>query len=257
VFKPSKKNLIHAAVILAAVFFLSVILPSLRPYALNVLRFPLNVFSFAGREAVGIITYHRNMVQRLALEREISLLRQKIKSLDEIAYENRRLRGLLSFREENKQRTVAARVIARPPDNWLSVIIVDKGTSAGVRRNAVVITPAGLLGRVVDATPNLSKVTLVNDPDFSVSAIVQRSRQEGLVSGTLGTSLIMKYLPRESDVKVDDVVVTSGLTGICPKGILVGKVTSIGEEFSGLSHYAIIRPSVSLSNVEEVLIIIP
>jgi rod shape-determining protein MreC len=257
VFKPSKKNLIHAAAILAAVFLLSAVLPALRPYALNVLRFPFSIFSFAGREAVGMITYHRNMVERQGLEQEIASLRQQVKSLDEIAFENRRLQNLLGFREQNRQRTVAARVIARAPDNWLSVIIVDKGSSTGVRRNAVVITPAGLLGRVVDTSPNLSKVALVNDPDFSVSAIVQRSRQEGLVSGTLGTSLIMKYLPRESDVKVDDVVVTSGLTGICPKGILVGKVTSIGEEFSGLSHYAIIRPSVNLSNVEEVLIIIP
>ncbi len=256
-FKPSKKNLIHAAVLCAAIFLLSVIIPVFRPYALNVLGFPLNFFSFAGREISGVVFYHRNMVQREKLEQEIASLRQQIKSLDEIAFENRRLRSLLGFKEQGRQRTVAARVIARPPDNWLSVVIVDKGSSSGVRRNAIAITPAGLLGRVIDMTPNLSKIALINDPDFSVSALVQRSRQEGLVSGTLGTGLTMKYLPRESDVKPGDVVVTSGLTGICPKGILIGEVTSIGEEFSGLSHYAIIRPSVNLSNVEEVLIIVP
>lgn len=98
---------------------------------------------------------------------------------------------------------------------------------------------------------------LINDPDFGVSAVVQRSRQEGLVSGTLGNNLIMRYLPKDADIKVSDIIVTSGLTGKYIKGLLIGRVVEIGDEFSGLSRYCLIKPAVSLSNIEEVLIIIP
>jgi rod shape-determining protein MreC len=97
---------------------------------------------------------------------------------------------------------------------------------------------------------------LINDPNFGVSAIVQRSRQEGLISGTLGGSLIMKYLPKDADIQISDVIITSGLTPIYPKGLLIGKVLTLGEELSGLTRYAIIKPAVNLSNIEEVLIII-
>jgi rod shape-determining protein MreC len=113
------------------------------------------------------------------------------------------------------------------------------------------------VGRVTETTPSFSKITLINDPDFSVSALIQRSRQEGLVSGTLGTYLIMKYLPKDADVKVDDLILTSGLSSSFPKGLSIGKVIEIGEEFSGLSHYALIKPVVNLSAIEEVFVIIP
>jgi len=69
--------------------------------------------------------------------------------------------------------------------------------------------------------------------------------------------LIMKYLPKDSDIKASDIIITSGLTDNYPKGLLIGRVISIGEEFSGLSRYAIVKPAVDLSNIEEVLIIIP
>jgi len=77
------------------------------------------------------------------------------------------------------------------------------------------------------------------------------------VSGTLGRSLIMKYLPKDADIRVNDVVITSGLTDAYPQGLLIGSVINIREEFSGLSRYCYINPAVNLSSIEEVLIIIP
>jgi len=119
----------------------------------------------------------------------------------------------------------------------------------------VAITYLGLAGRVVETTDTTSKIMLINDPNLSVSCIVQRSRQEGLVSGSLGSFLIMRYLPKEADIKVSDVILTSGLTNLYPKGLLVGTVAEVGEELSGLARYAIIKPAVELYNIEEVLII--
>ncbi len=136
-------------------------------------------------------------------------------------------------------------------------MIIDKGSYNGIKRGFVVINHLGLVGRVIETGDYTSKIMLINDPSLGVSAIAQRSRQEGLVSGTLGRSLIMKYLPKDADIQVSDVIITSGLTEAYPKGLLIGSVINIGEEFSGLSRYAIIKPAVNLSGIEEVLVIIP
>lgn len=253
--KFNKRNLVYSSVVVATLFLLVSFTPAIKPLALDIVSFPLSLSRLIKQEITGIIFYHRNFLLNEALKNERDMLLQRFKAADEVYLENKRLKGLLDFKQKVSYKVIAARVIARSPDNWLSIILADKGNNSGIKRGAVVISCSGLVGRVAETTQNVSKVVLINDPEFSVSAIVQRSRQEGLVSGTLGSSLVMKYLPKESDVKVNDVVLTSGLTGRYPKGLLIGTVIDVGEEFSGLSRYAIIKPAVSLSNIEEVLII--
>jgi rod shape-determining protein MreC len=209
------------------------------------------------REVGGIIFYHQNLIQNARFKKEIDLLKNGLNACQEISLENNRLSNLLSLKQKASYKVIAAKVIGRSPDNWSSVIIIDKGRYNGIKSGMAVITYFGLVGRVIETTYYASKIILINDPSFAVSAIIQRSRQEGLVSGTLGNTLIMRYLSKESDIKVSDIIITSGLTDAYPKGLLIGTVVDIGEEFSGLSRYAIIRPTVNLSSVEEVLIIIP
>ena len=182
---------------------------------------------------------------------------QKLNAANEVELENKRLKENLSFKQKSSYKLIAARVIGRTPDNWSSVIIIDKGRYNGIKRGFVAITYLGLVGRVIETTESTSKIMLINDPDMGISSEVQRSRQEGLVSGTIGSFLVMRYLPQDCDVQISDVVITSGLTETYPKGLLIGKVVGIADEFSGLSRYAIIKPAVNLSNIEEVLIIIP
>lgn len=209
------------------------------------------------REVGGIIFYHRNLVQSESLKKEIDLLKQKLNATSEVYLENKRLKEILYFKEQSAYKVIAARVIGRTADNWSSVIIIDKGFHNGIKRGYVAISYLGLVGRVVETSESTSKIMLINDPDMGISSQIQRSRQEGLVSGTMGSSLMMRYLPADSDIRISDAVITSGLTGLYPKGLLIGKVIGIGEEFAGLSRYAIIKPAVNLSNIEEVLIIIP
>jgi rod shape-determining protein MreC len=209
------------------------------------------------REVGGIIFYHRNLVQSESLKKEIDLLKQKLNATSEVYLENKRLKEILYFKEQSAYKVIAARVIGRTADNWSSVIIIDKGFHNGIKRGYVAISYLGLVGRVVETSESTSKIMLINDPDMGISSLVQRSRQEGLVCGTMGSSLMMRYLPADSDIRISDAVITSGLTGFYPKGLLIGKVIGIGEEFAGLSRYAIIKPAVNLSNIEEVLIIIP
>lgn len=184
-------------------------------------------------------------------------MKMQLNSAQEASLENARLKNLLAFKQKTAFKVIAAKVIARSPDNWSSAVIIDKGAYSGIRTKLAVVTYSGLVGRVIETSNYTSKIMLINDASFAVSGLVQRSRQEGLVSGTLGGTLIMRYLSLDSDIKVGDIIITSGLTENYPKGLLIGSVIAIGEEFSGLSRYAIIRPTVNLSNLEEVLIIIP
>lgn len=255
-FKFKKKTLIYFAAPVLLLFFLANLLPALRAPLLDTIRHPLSLLTSVRREISAIIFYHHNFVQNERLSKEVDFLNHKLNSLNEISHENARLKQLFKFKQSSGYKVIAARVIARSPESWSSVIIIDKGASSGIKHNMPVVSYLGFLGRVIESSDSTSKIMLINDPNLGFSAMVQRSRQEGLVSGTLGTTLIMRYLPKESDIKISDTIITSGLTGTYPKGLLVGEVVDIGDELSGLSRYAVIKPAVNLSNIEEVLVIV-
>ena len=255
-FNAARKALIYCAIIAAGIFLFTKAAPAVKPVAIGILKVPVVIVKAISKEIGGIVFYHKNMVENERLKSQSDFLRGKINDFRELGLENARLHSLLELKQRLPFKAIAAKVIARSPDNWSSSVIIDKGSSSGIKRGLVVINFLGLVGRVVDTTDSTSKIMLINDPNLGISAIVQRSRQEGLISGTLGSSLIMRYLPKDSDIKISDTVITSGLTDTYPKGMLIGKVIDIGSEFSGLSRYAIVKPAVDLSDVEEVLIII-
>jgi len=255
VYKPSKKTLIYFAVAALFLLFFSTAIPTVRPQGLNLLKIPLVLINFVRREFYGIVFYHSNMVQKERFKRDSDYLRQRLNTLNEIAMENQRLKSLLSLKQRQAYRLTAARVIARQADNWSSMVIIDKGSFNGINKGMAAITYRGLIGKVMDTSGYTSRVMLINDANFAISAINQRSRQEGLVSGTLGGSIVMRYLPQEADIMPQDAILTSGLSGDYPKGLLIGTVTAVAEEFSGLSRIAIIKPAVDLSGIEEVLLV--
>ena len=256
-FNLKKKSLVYLISVVLLLLFISGLVPALRDPLLNISEYPLKFLSLIKNELSGMVFYHRNFIQNERMKKEADLLKQKINNLREAALENARLKNILRFKQKSSYKVIAAAVIGRSPDSWSSMIIIDKGSSSGIRPGMAVITYLGLAGRVIETTGSVSKIMLINDPDFGVSAVVQRSRQEGLVSGTLGNYLIMRYLPKDADIKVSDLIVTSGLTGKYIKGLLIGIVVEIGDEFSGLSRYCLIKPAVSLSNIEEALIVVP
>ena len=251
-----KKTLKLFLVFCFALFFFLSVLPALRTPLLDTSRQPLIILTFLKREIGAIIFYHRNFTRNEKLSREVDFLRQQLNTLREAYLENLRLKQMFSFKQSQPHRFVAARVIGRSADNWSSTVILDKGELSGIKRGMPAVTYLGLLGRVSETARSTSKLMLITDPNFSVSAIVQRSRQEGLVSGALGPHLIMKYLPEGADIKVSDIIVTSGLNETYPKGLIIGTVEEVGREFSGLSRYAVIKPAVNLSAVEETLIML-
>lgn len=230
--------------------------PALRQPVLNTLKYPFSLFTFLRREVSALIFFHHNFTQNELLRKEIYFLKNKLNSQKEFELENARLKNILSLKQKSGFKLVAARVIARSSQAWSSNVIIDKGRYNGVRNGMVAINYFGLAGRIVDVTETTSTVLLINDPNLAVSGVIQRSRQEGLVCGAMGTNLIMKYLPEDSDVKIQDTVITSGLNENYPKGLVIGTVIEVGRDYSGLSRYALIKPAVNLSNIEELLIIV-
>lgn len=251
-----KKPVLYGLVIASILVFSSVV-PWFRGPLLSALRFPLVLLTALKNEAGGIIFYHRNMVYNRRLSVEVNLLKRKLIDAEEAHSENMRLRGLLDLKRDSAYKVICAAVIGRSPSSWSSSLIINKGSRHGIRKGFVCVGFLGLIGRVVEVTPLVSKVMMINDPNLCVSSLCQRSRQEGLICGSLSGVLLMKYLAKDCDIKASDVIVTSGLTDVFPKGIVIGKVEQVREEMSGLSRYAVVRPAVDLSAVEEVLVIIP
>jgi rod shape-determining protein MreC len=255
VFKLSRKNLINFALIACVLLFISNSLSCFKNSAHKTVKPGLSLVGLAKREAGGIFFYHRNMVKAEESDEQIEMLRSKLFDMRELYQENSRLRSLLAFKQQSALRLIPARVIGRFPDNWTSGVILDKGKSNGINTGMVVVNHIGLIGKIIETTSLTSKVLLINDSSQGISSIVQSSRQEGLVSGSLGVNLVMRYLPKDAQISVGDIIVTSELSRIYPKGLLIGKVIKVGYEFSGLNRFAIVKPAVDLANIEEVLVI--
>jgi rod shape-determining protein MreC len=189
------------------------------------------------------------------LQRESAILQRRISQLEEHALETQRLQGLLAMRETSRANYLAARIVGKDATNWFKTILIDRGSQSGLRRNFPVVAPDGLVGRVVEVTPYTAKVQLVTDPVSASGGLLQRTRVTGIVSGNLGAGLRMRYLPLLADVAVGDEVVTSGMGGVFPKGIPVGRVTAVERKSGALFLEAVLQPKVDLGRLEEVLIL--
>jgi len=189
------------------------------------------------------------------LKHEIAELRNKLVKREEILLENRRLRELLGFKKDLNRPSIAASVIGRDPNSWSSVVFIDKGAPDGVTMDMVVISGEGLVGRVRESGKVISKVMLINDIDSKVGAVIQHSREAGLLVGTPQGECKIVYLPLDSEVKAGDKVMTSGTGGVYPKGLLIGEVIKVEKERGGLYGSATVKPACRLSKLEEVLCI--
>lgn len=189
------------------------------------------------------------------LQRETAMLKRRIDQLEEQALETQRLQALLAMRQASRAEFLAARVVGKDATNWFKTILLDRGSLEGVRRNQPVLAPDGLVGRVVEVTPTSAKVQLLTDPVNAVGGLIQRTRVTGIVSGNLGAGARVRYLPLMADVVVGDQVVTSGMGGVFPKGIPIGRITAVQRRSGALFQEASLQPAVDLSRLEEVLIL--
>lgn len=194
--------------------------------------------------------------QNRELRETVQQLRGDVNRLREQAYMAQRLAALLEFQKDQSVRTVAARVIGRSVSNWYQGVILNKGEEDGIREQMGVMTTAGVVGRIVRTSASTSIALLMIDPNVAITGMVQRTRDEGMVQGTSRGLVLMKYIPPLSSVKTGDVVVTSGLTGGFPRGVLIGEVARVEESEDSLFHTAEIVPAVKFRYLDEVLIVV-
>lgn len=194
--------------------------------------------------------------ENASLRGENEQLRVQTLQAGETREENTRLRRLLVLRDRLPLATVTGEVIGREAGGWVRSLTVNRGRGDGIAQQTPVIMPEGLVGRVVQVHRGAAVIQLLNDPASTVGAVVQRTRTAGLVEGDAGGAVRFKFMARDgASVAPGDLVVTSGLGTLFPKGLPVGRVVKIEDKGSALFHFAVLAPAVDFSRVEEVLLV--
>ena len=218
----------------------------------------LKAASWASQATAGTWTAYVDLrgvrKENTRLREEVQRLSLQARELEEARLEALRLHDLLDLRSSVAAPSVAAHVIARDATVAAGIVLLDRGSSAGLQRDDPVLTTRGVVGRVILAEPGISKVQTLLDANSGVAAMIQRTRVQGVVVGEGSSGCRMDYVSDSADVEVGDVVITSGLDRIYPKGYTIGVVRGI-EVGEGLTKVVEIRPEVDFRRLEEVLVL--
>jgi len=189
------------------------------------------------------------------LKKRMADLRRENDQMKEMAQSHERLRKLLQFRETLSSTVIAAEVTGQDPSSWFKSITINKGEQDGVRQGMAVISPEGVIGQILKTAPSQSVILLITDYNSAIDSIVQRTRAKAIVEGKGENRCQLKYLLRAEDVVEGDRVVTSGLNGNFPKGLMIGEIKKVDRKGHGIFQYAELVPSVDFTRLEEVLVI--
>ena len=189
------------------------------------------------------------------LRKQNEQLRRRNASLEEASLENERLRALVGFAAQEKFDALAAHIIGQPIAAWEGAITIDRGTEHGVIVGMPVVGSQGLLGQIAAASANSSRVRLITDQRSGVAALVQRTRGAGVVRGSVEGQLTLDFVDRKAMPKIGDVVVTSGMGGVYPKGLPIGEVVAVEARASDLFPTILVAPAVPITDIEEVLVL--
>ena len=195
---------------------------------------------------------HENETLKKALNQSI----EKNNEWHEIELANARLRNLLNFQKEPTNRVVAAEVIGKDPSGWFKTVIIDKGSSDGLQKGQPGDLPTGIAGQVIEVSGHSSKVMLIIDRNSAVDALVQRSRARGIIKGASADQCRFEFVLRKHDVQIGDTVVASGLDGVYPMGLRIGRVSDLSERSSDIFYEITVTPFVDYEKLEEVLVIL-
>jgi rod shape-determining protein MreC len=209
----------------------------------------------AWSQYVSLRSVRRENVQ---LQDENTKLRADVVGLAEAKAENERLRRLVHYDEVSPGPKVVARVLGINPDPNRLTLRIDRGEGDGVKRGQAVVTADGVVGQVLRSTASAADVLVVFDPNCRLGGRVQRTRSRvGIAGGGDDQALKLEYLLRTEDLEEGDLVVTSGTDGVYPPGLVVGRVTGVQRQTSGMFLNAGILPAVNFAKVEEVVVLAP
>ncbi len=183
---------------------------------------------------------------------------QKFKAINteyrEAVATNVRLAKLLELKESLPPPTLTAQIIGKDPSQWFKTIIINRGSSDGVQKGMPAVTVEGVVGQVVNTSAHYAKILLATDPNSAIDALIQKTRVQGIVKGA-GTSYRLNYVLKNSDVQKGDMIVTSGIGGVFPKGLPIGSVSSVTKTRRGMFQKIEISPTTDFSQLEYLIII--
>lgn len=189
------------------------------------------------------------------LRKEVTSLKRQVVDLEEMSRENKRLQGLLGLKDDLDYTFLAAPVIGKEASGWQSVVEIGRGSNSGVKKDSPAVSDKGVVGKVAIVTGNAALVQLIDDSRSGVSAQIQKTGEVGVVSGNLEGELRLRFVKKDSPLKKGDVVITSGLGGVYPKGLLLGSVDEISSRPYSLYKEVTVKAAADFSGLEEVMII--
>lgn len=216
---------------------------------------PVGLLQAPAFELKKIFFYRETYDEYRRLKKQNEVLKARLIAIRENEQAQERYEKIQDYRHDQNYASIVANVIGRDPSNWNASLIIDKGHDEGMVVGQSVVNPLGVVGRIFEVGPNTSKVILVSDPSFAVAAVDERSRENGLLTGTLQGVLHLQYLTDNADVKVGDTVVTSRLSTAFPEGILIGQITDVQASVNNHTVECLVDPAVDISELEEVIVI--
>lgn len=189
------------------------------------------------------------------LQAQVSQLQAQNAELQEQASSVERLQGLLDLQSSSDLQSTAAHVLAGSTDSWSATVTLDKGSSSGITPGMPVTSASGVIGQVISCSATTSTVRLLTDESSSISAMVQSSRAQGMLSGSASGEVTLELVNTNQEVSVGDVIVTSGLGGVFPKGLPIGEVASVSGDPSSLYLDVVVDLYADPWATEEVLVI--
>ena len=188
---------------------------------------------------------------------KVNLLSKKNNELIERNKLLERSDNLIEFLDKDERPFVIAKVIGYDATQWSKVVFINRGTNHKVQKNSSVMNNAGVIGHVIHSSPNSSKVLLITDSRSAVDSLFQETRESGITVGTGENICEMKFVPISAKINLGDKVISSGLGGVFPKGLVVGRVVDIVKQSQELFQDIMVEPSADLSNIEEVIVLLP
>ncbi len=235
-------------------------LHNLQRFSVNLLS-PLQAGSFSVARGFSdtwqsVTNFGRLQEENRALKKEVAGLRQDTIELKELQLENARLRKAVGAPVREQFVTAFATVIGKSVNTWQATVILDKGSNDGIHTKMAVATSDGLVGQVMSTTANSCLVQLIMDQKSAVGARLQNSRATGIVEGEGENALKLNYLSKDVKTAKNEIVISSGLGGLYPPGLVVGTVSDVGQRTDGLFQDVSVSPAVDFWTLEEVFIII-
>jgi rod shape-determining protein MreC len=212
-----------------------------------------NFFEDAWDEYVNLVNVHHENQRLIQMVKELNA---RVVAGYDVQQQNQRLIRLLDMKNSVKSPTLSATVVGEDISSWFRTMVIDRGSSSGLREGMAVVAADGVVGQIIKVSAASSRVVLLTDHSCGIAATIQRSRARGVVKGKGEGLCSLEFATREEDIQVGDLVVTSGIGGVFLKGVPIGEVTMVKRGEYGIFQTVTIRPSVNSAHLEEVLVVL-